>query len=57
MEENQRKQACNISWNKEFIVPYGNLFELKIIATLKALNVNEKTKTNCGSFFEATSQV
>ena len=52
-----KRIASNISWNKEFIVPYGNLFELKIFATLKSLNVNEKTKTNCGSFFEATSQV
>jgi len=52
-----KKAACNISWNKEFIVPYGNLFELRILATLKALNINEKTKTNYDSFFEATPQV
>lgn len=52
-----KKAASNISWNKEFIAPYGNLFELKILATLKALNVNEKTKTNYDSFFEATPQV
>jgi len=52
-----KKAACNISWNKEFIVPYGNLFELKIFAILKVLNVNEKTKTNYDSFFEATPQI
>ena len=52
-----KKAVCNISWNKEFIVPYGNLFELRILATLKALNINEKTKTNYDSFFEATPQV
>ena len=57
MEEKKRKQAINIQWNKEFIVSYINLFELKILATLKVLNVNEKTKTNYDSFFEATPQV
>ena len=57
MEEKKRKQAINIQWNKEFIVSYINLFELKILATLKVLNVNEKTKINYDSFFEATPQV
>ena len=57
MEEKKRKQAINIQWNKEFIVSYINLFELKILATLKTLNVNEKAKTNCDSFFEATPQI
>ena len=52
-----KKGASNIPWNNEFIVPYGNLFELRILATLKALNINEKTKTNYDSFFEATPQV
>ena len=52
-----KRIANNISWNKEFIVPYGNLIELRILATLKALNINEKTKTNYDSFFEATPQV
>ena len=57
MEEKKRKQAINIQWNKEFIVSYINLFELKILATLKVLNLNEKTNTNYDSFFEATPQV
>ena len=52
-----KRAASNISWNKEFIVSYINLFELKILATLKTLNVNEKAKTNCDSFFEATPQI
>lgn len=52
-----RKAASNVSWNKEFIAPYGNLFELKILATLKALKVSEKTKSKYDSFFEATPQI
>ena len=53
----EKRAASNTSWSKEFIVQYGNLFELRILATLKALNINEKTKTNYDSFFEATPQV
>lgn len=52
-----KKVAGNISWNKEFIASYGHSFDLKILATLKALNINEKTKSNYDSFFEATPQI
>lgn len=52
-----QKIASNISWNKEFIAPYGHLFDLRILAVLKALKVTEKTKSEYDSFFDATPQV
>lgn len=52
-----QKGGGNIYWNKEFLAPYGNLFELKLLTSLKALNVNEKTHSDYDSFFDATPQV
>ena len=52
-----QKVASNISWSKEFIAPYGHLFDLKILTALKALKVSEKTKSEYDSFFDATPQI
>lgn len=36
---------------------YGHLFEVRFLAAIKALKVNEKEKTDYNSFFETTPQV
>lgn len=52
-----RKVACNVSWGREFLGPFGHLLEVRFMAAFKALKVFEKEKTKYDSFFDATPQM
>lgn len=52
-----QKMACNISWSKEFLGPFGHFLEIKLMTALKALTVEEKKKSRYDSFFDITPQL
>lgn len=52
-----RKVACNISWSKEFLGPFGHLLDIRFLAALKMLKVFEREKSTYDSFFDATPQI
>jgi LPS-assembly protein len=52
-----QKISSNIFWSKNFLAPYGNMFDVKLLLSLKGMNVSEKEHSEYNSRIEATPQL